>query len=82
MSPISEFSTDPSVIDFTIEYLSHFDEILSKAKTGDEMVDGVEKKYSLKALRYILHWHTRFMFPDSCSDKILPIPGIFRAPGE
>lgn len=81
-APISGFSTDPSVIDYTIEYLDYFDEVLSQAKTGDEMINRVEKKYKLKALRYILHWHIRFLFPDSCSDKILPIPGIFRGPGE
>jgi len=80
---IDKFETDAaSVIDFNISYLNDFDEALAKAKTGDELVESIEKKYSFTAMRFGLHWQARFAFPDSCSDKITPIPGIFHAPGE
>jgi len=76
-----EFSTDPtSTIDFTLNYLNDFDEILVTAKTGDELVERVEKKYPLKGIHLALHWQARFLFPDSCSEHILPIPGIFQDP--
>jgi glyoxylase-like metal-dependent hydrolase (beta-lactamase superfamily II) len=76
-----EFSTDPTAtIDFTLNYLNDFDEILATAKTGDELVERVEKKYSLKGIHLALHWQARFLFPDSCSEHVLPIPGIFQDP--
>jgi hypothetical protein len=77
------FSTDPTAtIDFTLNYLNDFDEILATSKTGDELVERVEKKYPFKGLRFGLHWNARFLFPDSCSDHITPVPGIFHDPGE
>lgn len=76
-----EFSTDPTAtIDFTINYLNDFDEILATVKTGDELVERVEKKYPLRGIRCALHWQAGFLFPDSCSEHILPIPGIFQDP--
>jgi glyoxylase-like metal-dependent hydrolase (beta-lactamase superfamily II) len=76
-----EFSTDPAAtIDFTLNYLNDFDEILATVKTGDELVERVEKKYPLRGIHFALHWQARFLFPDSCSERILPIPGIFQAP--
>jgi glyoxylase-like metal-dependent hydrolase (beta-lactamase superfamily II) len=76
-----EFSTDPvATIDFMLDYLNDFDEILATAKTGDELVERVEKKYPLKGIFLALHWQARFLFPDSCSEHILPIPGIFQDP--
>ena len=76
-----EFSTDPTAtIDFTLNYLNDFDEILATAKTGDELVERVEQKYPLKGIHLALHWQARFLFPDSCSEHILPIPGIFQDP--
>lgn len=75
------FSTDPTAtIDFTLNYLNDFDETLAKSKTGDELVDGLEKKYQLTGMRFGLHWNARFLFPDSCSDHITPVPGIFHDP--
>jgi glyoxylase-like metal-dependent hydrolase (beta-lactamase superfamily II) len=77
------FTTEPDAsIDFTISYLNDFDEILMNAKTGDEFVETVEKKHSFTGMRFGLHWQARFLFPDSCSDRITPIPGIFHDPGE
>lgn len=75
------FSTDPTdTIDFTLNYLNDFDEILATAKTGDELVERVEKKYPFAGMRFSLHWQARFLFPDSCSEDILPVPGIFHDP--
>lgn len=75
------FSTDPTAtIDYTLGYLNDFDEILATAKTGDELVERIEKKYPHTGLRFGLHWQARFLFPDSCSDHITPVPGIFHDP--
>lgn len=79
--PYDKFSTDPTAtIDFTLDYLNDFDEILATAKTGDELVERVEKKYPLTDLRFALHWQARFLFPDSCSEHIAPVPGMFHDP--
>lgn len=81
--PFDNFSTDPdATINFTLQYLNDFDEILEKVNTGDELVGQMEEKYPLKTTRFALHWQARFLFPDSCSDNIIPIPGIFHDPGE
>lgn len=81
--PFDKFSTDPDVtIDFTLQYLNDFDDILTKVNTGDELVERMEEKYPLKAIGFGLHWQARFLFPDSCSDHITPVPGIFHDPGE
>jgi glyoxylase-like metal-dependent hydrolase (beta-lactamase superfamily II) len=77
------FSTDPAAtIDYTLDYLDTFDEVLATAKTGDELVERIEEKYPYDGMRFGLHWQARFLFPDSCSDRITPIPGIFHDPGE
>ena len=78
-----KFSTDPNAtIDFTLDYLNDFDEILAAADTGDEFVERLMKKYPLTGMRFGLHWQARFLFPDSCSEHITPIPGIFHDPDE
>jgi glyoxylase-like metal-dependent hydrolase (beta-lactamase superfamily II) len=75
------FTSDPTAtIDYTLDYLNDFDEILAGVKTGDELVAGIEKKYPYTGMRFGLHWQARFLFPDSCSDHILPVPGIFHDP--
>ena len=75
------FTTDPiKTINFTRDYLNHFDEVMKTAKTGDELVERIEEKYPLTGIRFGLHWQARILFPDSCSDHICPIPGIFHAP--
>jgi len=51
------------------------------AKTGDELVKMMEKVYpGMKAIDYGLHWQARLLFPNSCSDKLTKLPGIFHAP--
>lgn len=77
------FSSDPTAtIDYTLGYLNDFDEILGTVKTGDELVERIEKKYPYTGMRFGLHWQARFLFPESCSDHITPVPGIFHDPGE
>ena len=81
--PCDKFSTDPNAtIDFTLNYLNDFDDISAEVNTGDELVERMEEKYPLKAMGFGLHWQARFLFPDSCSDHITPVPGIFHDPGE
>ena len=75
------FSTDPTAtIDYTLEYLNDFDQILATVKTGDELVERMEEKYPYTGMRFGLHWQARFLFPDSCSDHVTPVPGIFHDP--
>jgi hypothetical protein len=56
--------------------------VLPKAKTGDELVEMIEKVFpGMKAIDFGLHWQARLLFPNSCSDKLTKLPGIFHAPG-
>jgi glyoxylase-like metal-dependent hydrolase (beta-lactamase superfamily II) len=84
---IDKFTAEgTTAIDFNLEYFEDYDEILARAKTGDELVNTIEAKYLKKYPgifnSYGLHWQARIAFPDSCSDRIIPLPGIFYAPGE
>jgi glyoxylase-like metal-dependent hydrolase (beta-lactamase superfamily II) len=72
---------DDSGIDFTLKYLDVYDDVVSRAKTGDELVEMMEKVYpGMKAIDFGLHWQARLLFPKSCSDKLTKLPGIFHAP--
>ena len=72
---------DASGIDFTLRYLDVYEEVLATAKTGDELVEGMEKHYpGMKAIDYGVHWQARLLFPNSCSDRIRKLPGIFLDP--
>jgi glyoxylase-like metal-dependent hydrolase (beta-lactamase superfamily II) len=80
-SPEKLHLEDTSGIDFTLKYLDVFDEVLPKAKTGDELVEMIEEVFpEMKAIDYGLHWQARLMFPNSCSDKLTKLPGVFLAP--
>jgi hypothetical protein len=58
-----------------------YDAVSAKAKTGDELVEMVEKHFpAMKAIDFGLHWQARLLFPNSCSDKLTKLPGIFLAP--
>jgi glyoxylase-like metal-dependent hydrolase (beta-lactamase superfamily II) len=72
---------DASGIEFTLKYLDVYDEVYTKAKTGDELVGLVENVFpNMKAIDFGLHWQARMLFPDACSDKLAKLPGIFHAP--
>jgi glyoxylase-like metal-dependent hydrolase (beta-lactamase superfamily II) len=72
---------DASGIDFTLKYLDAYDSVYTKAKTGDELVEMVEKVFpNMRAIDYGLHWQARMLFPDACSDRLSRLPGKFHAP--
>jgi glyoxylase-like metal-dependent hydrolase (beta-lactamase superfamily II) len=72
---------DASGIDFTLKYLDLYDSVYTKAKTGDELVEMIEKVFpNMKAIDYGLHWQARMLFSNACSDKLARLPGFFRAP--
>jgi len=66
-------------VDWSINYLSYYDEVYDKAKTGGEMVELMVKKYDLKAEDFAIHWQARLLFPKSSPDWLTPLPG---KPGE
>ena len=80
-SPEKLHLEDTSGIDFTRRYLDVYDAVYQKATTGDELVAMMEAHFpGMKAIDFGLHWQARLLFPDSCSDKLTKLPGIFHAP--
>ena len=80
-SPEKLHTADASGIDFTLQYLDIYEEVLAQAKTGDELVEGMERHYpGMHAIDFGVHWQARLLFPDSCSDRIRELPGIFLDP--
>lgn len=80
-SPETLHLRDTSGIDFTLHYLDVYEEVLAGARTGDELVEGIEARYpGMKTIDFGLHWQARLLFPDSCSDRLAPLPGIFLDP--
>jgi glyoxylase-like metal-dependent hydrolase (beta-lactamase superfamily II) len=72
---------DTSGIEFTLRYLDLYESVLAKAKTGDELVEGMQRHYpGMKVLDFTLHWQARLLFPDGCSDRIAELPGVFLDP--
>ena len=72
---------DTSGIDFTLRYLEVYEEVVQKAKSGDELVEMMEKYFpDVKAIDFGLHWQARLLFPNSCSDRLTRLPGVFHAP--
>lgn len=67
-----------TAIDWTLSYLDEFDAALAKAKSGDELVEIMERKFpNVYAIGFGLHWQARAAFPDKCSERIRPLPGTF-----
>ncbi len=80
-SPSKLNCADTSGIDFTLKYLDDYEEVLAKATTGDELVQGMEKRYpGINASLHAIHWQARILFPTKCSDRIMLPPGAFRTP--
>jgi glyoxylase-like metal-dependent hydrolase (beta-lactamase superfamily II) len=72
---------DASGIDFTLRYLNLYDEVYTKAKTGDELVQMIERVFpDMKAIDFGLHWQARLLFPNDCSKKLARLPGVFLNP--
>ena len=69
-----------SCIDFTIDYLDAYEDVLSRAASGAELVAGMEKRFpGMKTEDFGLQWQARLLFPKSCPDWFAELPG---APGE
>ena len=67
-------------IDFSLKYLDVYEDVLSKAKTGEELVAGMERHYpGMKAEDFGVQWQARLLFPKSCPDWFAKLPG---KPGE
>ncbi len=71
---------DTSCIDFSLKYLDVYEEVLGAAKTGEQLVAGVEKYFpGMKTEDFGLQWQARLLFPKSCPEWFAPLPG---KPGE
>jgi len=66
-------------VKWSIDYLTYYDDVYDKAKTGQEMIDLMVKQYPLKAEDFAIHWQARLLFPRSTPDWATPLPG---PPGE
>jgi len=63
-------------VDWSIRYLDIYDDVYSRARTGTELVDGMNQYYGdVKAEDFALHWQARLLFPHSCPDWYTPLPG-------
>ncbi|MCL5735761.1 MAG: MBL fold metallo-hydrolase [Actinobacteria bacterium] len=63
-------------IDFTLGYLDAYEDVLSRAKTGEELVAGMEGLYpGMKTENFGLQWQARLLFPKSCPDWFAKLPG-------
>ena len=67
-------------VEWSIRYLETYEEVYDSAKTGAELVEGMNKHYGdVKAVDFAIHWQARLLFPDSSPDWLTPLPG---KPGE
>jgi glyoxylase-like metal-dependent hydrolase (beta-lactamase superfamily II) len=65
-----------SCIDFTFSYLGAYEDVLSRAKTGEELVAGMETYFpGMKTEDFRLQWQARLLFPKSCPDWFAKLPG-------
>jgi glyoxylase-like metal-dependent hydrolase (beta-lactamase superfamily II) len=75
-----ESRTYTDCVEWSIKYSEVYDEVYSSAKTGLEMVEGMNKYYGhVKAEDFAIHWQARLLFPESSPDWLTPLPG---KPGE
>jgi len=63
-------------IDHTLRYLDVYEEVLAQARTGAELVSGIERYFpGMKTEDFGLQWQARLLFPKSCPDWFAPLPG-------
>jgi glyoxylase-like metal-dependent hydrolase (beta-lactamase superfamily II) len=78
---MEEVQEDPSstytdCIDWSLEYLDHYEEVYNTAKTGAGLVEGMTRFYpDMKAEDFAVHWQARLLFPHSSPDWLTPLPG-------
>ncbi len=62
--------------DWSINYLDNYEEVYSTAKSADELVKKIYKKYPVvKAEDFAIQWQARLLYPKSSPDWLLPLPG-------
>ena len=67
-------------VDWSIKYLSTYDEVYHSAKNATELVEGMFKYYcDVKAEDFAIHWQARLLYPHSSPAWLMPLPG---KPGE
>ena len=63
-------------IDWSLAYLNNYEDVYNNAKTGLELVEGMNRLYpDVKAEDFAVHWQARLLFPHSCPDWLTPLPG-------
>jgi len=84
MKILAEAADDPSraytdCVEWSIKYLEYYDEVYAAAKTGKEMIDMMFERYPLKAMDFAIYWQAQLLFPKSCPEGLVSLPG---KPGE
>ncbi len=75
-SPEAFQRQDASCVDHTLRYLDVYDEALSHAKTGEQLVAEVERHFpGMKTEDFGLQWQARLLFPQSCPEYFAKLPG-------
>ena len=64
---------------WSIGYLDYYEEVYNTARTGKELMDMMFERYDLKAEDFAIHWQAQLLFPKSCPEGLIPLPG---KPGE
>ena len=78
---LDEAGTDVSrnytdCVEWSVRYLEDYEEVYSKAGSAEELVDGVYRRYpDMKAEDFAIQWQARLLYPHSCPDWMLPLPG-------
>lgn len=62
--------------DWSINYLDNYEEVYSTAKSAEELVGRIYKKYpDVKAEDFAVQWQARLLYPHSSPAWLLPLPG-------
>jgi glyoxylase-like metal-dependent hydrolase (beta-lactamase superfamily II) len=62
--------------DWSINYLDNYEEVYSTAKSAEDLVTKMYKKYpAVKAEDFAIQWQARLLYPHSSPDWMLPLPG-------
>lgn len=69
-----------SCIDWTLDYVDFYEEVYNTARTGEELARLIRNRYpAVKGNDFTIDWLARLLFPKSCPDWFVPLPG---KPGE
>jgi glyoxylase-like metal-dependent hydrolase (beta-lactamase superfamily II) len=67
---------DTSCIEFSLAYLGAYEQVLSWATTGEQLVAGMERYFpGMKTEDFGLQWQARLLFPKSCPEWFAKLPG-------